>query len=162
VEEREVSESMYLKMPPKIKILEAAGAVADGRISKLGDKLFRVVSSEGDRTYSVYVDLERREACSTDNGTTYRNYVGYPIISSLLILGALPYDTVIGKSLANIDWRRLNETLKSYALVEEKVKEIARDRGVTPELINKYVDEVYTQLKKIKLAKVDKCLSPEV
>lgn len=151
---------MYLKMPPRIKILEATGAVADGRIKKLGDKLFKVVSSEGDRTYNVYVDVERGEACSTDNGTTYRNYVGYPIISSLFILGVLTYDAVIGKSLANIDWRRLNETFKNYSLVEEKVKEIARDRGVTSEHIDRYLDEVYTQLRKIKLVKVSKCLSP--
>ncbi|MEO3993419.1 MAG: hypothetical protein QN229_03830 [Desulfurococcaceae archaeon TW002] len=151
---------MYLKMPPKIKILEAAGAVADGRIEKLNNKLFRVISSERDRTYSVYVDLEKGEACSTDNGTTYRGYIGYPIISSLLILGVLPYDAVIGRSLANIDWRRLNETLKNYSLVEEKVKEIARDRGVSPELIDKYSSNVYEQLRKIKLVKVNKCLNP--
>ncbi len=151
---------MYLKMPPKIKILEAAGAVADGRIERLSDNLFRVVSSEGDRIYSVYVDLEKGEACSTDNGTTYRGYVGYPIISSLFILGTLPYDAVIGKSLANIDWRRLNETLKSYSLVEEKVKEIARSRGVPPELIDRYSSNVYERLRKIKLIKVNKCLNP--
>lgn len=151
---------MYLKMPPRIKILEATGAVADGRVKKLDDKLFRVVSSEGDRVYNVYVDLEKKEACSTDNGTIYRGYIGYPIISSLFILGALPYDTLIGKSLANIDWRHLNETLKNYSLVEERVKEIARDRGVTSELIDKYLNEVYTQLRKIKLAKVSKCLNP--
>jgi hypothetical protein len=151
---------MYLRMPPRIKILEAAGAVADGRIMRLGDKTFKVVSSEGDRTYTVYVDLEKGEACSTDNGTTYRNYVGYPIISSLFVLGKLPYDAEIGKSLTKIDWRYLNETLKNYALVEEKVKEIAKGRGVAPELIDKYVDEVYTQLRKMKLIKVSKCLNP--
>lgn len=149
---------MQLKMPPRIKILEATGAVADGRIKKLDDKLFRVVSSEGNRIYNVYIDLEKGEACSTDNGTTYRGYIGYPIISSLFILGVLPYDTVIGKSLASIDWRRLNETFKNYSLVEEKVKEIAKDRGVLPELIDRYVNEVYTQLRKIKLVKVNKCL----
>jgi len=154
------SESMYLRMPPRIKILEAAGAVADGRIMKLDDKTFKVVSSEGDRTYTVYVNMEKGEACSTDNGTTYRNYIGYPIISSLFVLGKLPYNTEIGKSLAKIDWRYLNETLKNYALVEERVKEIAKGRRMAPELIDKYVDEVYTQLRKIKLIKVDKCLNP--
>ncbi len=154
------SESMYLRMPPRIKILEAAGAVADGRVMKLDDKTFKVVSSEGDRTYTVYVDLEKGEACSTDNGTTYRNYVGYPIISSLFVLGKLPYNTEIGKSLAKIDWRYLNETLKNYALVEERVKEIAKGRGMAPELIDKYVDEVYTRLRKMKLIKVSECLNP--
>ncbi len=154
------SESMYLRMPPRIKILEAAGAVADGRIMKLDDKTFKVVSSEGDRIYTVYVDLEKGEACSTDNGTTYRNYVGYPIISSLFVLGKLPYDAEIGRSLAKIDWRHLNETLKNYALVEERVKEIAKGRGIAPELIDKYVDEVYTRLRKMKLIKVSECLKP--
>lgn len=145
-------------MPPRIKILEAAGAVADNRVVKAGEKIFRVVSSEGDREYKVYVDPERMEACSTDNGTLYRNYVGYPIISVLYLTNIIPYDHTIGKALSGINWRRLNETLKNYTLVEAKVKEIARDKGVPPEHVDKYVSEVYAALKKLRFSKTDNCL----
>ncbi|MEM0014723.1 MAG: hypothetical protein QXS42_03870 [Zestosphaera sp.] len=143
-------------------MLEAAGAVADNRVVKVGEKTFRVISSEGDREYRVYVDLERMEACSTDNGTVYRNYVGYPIISALYLTNAIPYDPAVGASLSGINWRHLNETLKSYALVEAKVKEITKERGVTPERIDEYVNEVYTTLRKLKFLKTEECLRNEL
>ncbi len=154
-------EITYLRKPPRIKVLEAAGAVADGRVSRVSEKFFKVLSSEGDREYRVYVDLERGEACSTDNGTTYRNYVGYPIISALLISGSLPYNPDVGKSLSGINWRRLNEAFKNYALVEEEVKKIARERGVRPEDVDDYVSEVYERLGMLRLVKVENCLKTQ-
>lgn len=145
-------------MPPRIKILEAAGAVADNRVAKVGEKTFRVVSSEGDREYKVYVDAERMEACSTDNGTLYRNYIGYPIISALYLTDVIPYDPTVGKALSGINWRRLNETFKNYALVEAEVKKIAQERGVPSEYVDRYVNEVYTILRKLKFLKTEDCI----
>ncbi len=58
--------------PPKIKVLEALGAIVDGRIKQVGEGDYVVVSSDGYRKYSVHVDLERGIADSTDNGTTYK------------------------------------------------------------------------------------------
>ncbi|MEM2021521.1 MAG: hypothetical protein QXP80_04790 [Zestosphaera sp.] len=132
--------------------------MADGRVSRVDEKFFKVVSSEGDRVYRVYVDLEKGEACSTDNGTTYKNYVGYPIISVLFIIGSLPYKPEVGKSLSGINWRRLNESFKNYALVEEEVKKITQERGVRPEDVDTYVNEVYKRLGMLRLVKVENCL----
>ena len=144
-------------MPPKIKVLEAAGAIADGRVIQVDDKRFIVRSSEGDREYSVFVDVEGREACSTDNGTRFRGYVGYPILSVLMIKGILPYDASIGKALSGIDWKALNERFKKYAIVEEEVKKIAKDRGVTPEEIDRFKEVVYSKLKRFRLKNTDVC-----
>ncbi|EWG07485.1 MAG: hypothetical protein ASUL_03214 [Candidatus Aramenus sulfurataquae] len=141
---------MKLKLPPRIKVLEALGAIADGRIRKADDH-YEVVSSEGDRTYIVKVNGNK--VSSTDNGTTYRGYVGYPIIAVLMLEGRLPFNEKVSKSLKGIDWRRLNEQYKSYAKVEELVKKIAEERGVKKEEIDTTVEVVLNELKRIPLEK---------
>lgn len=151
----------YLRMPPKIKVLEAAGAVADKRIILTNEKSAEVISSDGTRRYSVYVDLTRGEVCSTDNGTVYRRYIGYPIIAVLMLKGALPYDSKIGEALKGIPWKALNEKYRKYAIVESEVKKIASERGVTPEELEEFKNRVYKKLKKFKLKLVDICLSKE-
>ncbi len=141
---------MKLKLPPRIKVLEALGAIADGRVKKVGDH-YEVVSSEGDRVYVVTV--EGNKASSTDNGTTYRNYVGYPIIAVLMLEGRLPFNERVSKALKGIDWRKLNEQYKSYAKVEELVKKIAEERGVKREELDSTVEVVLNELSRIPLEK---------
>jgi len=119
-----------MRLPPRIKILEALSAIADGRIKLLGEKDAEVVSSDGARTYRVYVDLGRRAAYSDDNGTVYRGYVGYPIISFLMARGVLPVDERLGQALKGIPWRKLNEQYKRYDAVMELVKAQLKDRGI--------------------------------
>jgi len=151
----------YLRMPPKIKVLEAAGAIADNRISFIDEEVAEVISSDGSRKYSVYVNLARNEACSTDNGTVYRGYIGYPIIAVLMIKGALPYDSKIGEALKGIPWKALNEKYKKYAIVENEIKKIASERGVTPEELEKFKNNVYKELRRFKLKLTDICMSKE-
>lgn len=77
---RVIEPVVKLRSPPKIKVLEALGAIVDGRIKQVGEGDYVVVSSDGYRKYSVHVDLERGGiADSTDNGTTYKGgYMGTP------------------------------------------------------------------------------------
>jgi hypothetical protein len=81
---------LRLSTPPRVKVLEALGAVSGGRVRVLSEREAEVDASEGQRTYRVYVDLEKRVADSDDNGTVYRGYVGYPIIAFLMALKKLP------------------------------------------------------------------------
>jgi len=152
----------YLRRPPKIKVLEAAGAIADGRIQQVSEKWFKVRSSEGDKIYSVYVNMDSNEACSTDNGTKYRGYVGYPIISVLMMEGVLPYREDVAKALAGIDWKALNEKYKKYAIVEEEVKKIASQKGVPEDVIEGFKNDVYARLKSLKIRFVNDCLGHNV
>jgi len=141
-----------LRLPPKIKVLEALGALADGRV-RLGDGRAEVVSSEGDRVYEVCVDLERGLADSTDNGTKFRGYVGYPIIAVLMALGALPFDREVAEALRGVPWRKLNEKYKKYSKVMEVVLEEAEKKGVSRERVLSLVDEVMKKLKELGLKK---------
>jgi hypothetical protein len=147
----DAQQGKLLRLPPRIKVLEALGAIADGRVERVGQHSYRVVSSEGDRTYHVYVDAGRGLAYSDDNGTRFRGYIGYPIIAALMLEGALPFDERLAEALKGIPWRKLNEKFKRYALVEAEVKRIARERGVEPSEVDGFVKKVMEQLSKIKL-----------
>ena len=146
----------FLRLPPRIKILEALGAIADDRIKLLNDRKARVVSSDGSREYSVYVDLEKGVAYSSDNGTKLRGYIGYPIIAFLMLKGALPYDPDIAKAMKGIPWRMLNERYRRYAIVETIVKEKARKMGIDPRYIDGFVDKVMERLKELRLRYVER------
>ena len=144
---------ILLKMPPRIKILEALGAVSDGRVRVIDDYHAEVVSSEGDRVYKVFVDLSNRIADSNDNGTLYRGYVGYPIISFLIAKGALPSDERLAEALRGIKWRVLNETYKSYRVVEEIILREIEKKGVSRRDVEIYVNNVMRRLESLSLRK---------
>ncbi len=138
-------------MPPRIKILEAMGAIADGRVERIGPRRYRVTSSEGDRVYNVYVDPVSLLVYSDDNGTRYRGYVGYPIIAVLMLEGIIPYDREVAEALRGIPWRKLNETYKRYALVENEVKRIVVQRGIPVERLDEVVDRAMQALRGLRL-----------
>jgi hypothetical protein len=131
-----------LRLPPRIKVLEALGAVADGRVKIIDDHYAEVVSSEGDRVYRVYTDLSRGVVDSSDNGTVYRGYIGYPILSVLMIRGFLPFNKRIAEALRGIRWRELNERYKSYSIVENIVVSEASKKGVSRQEIENFINEV--------------------
>ncbi|WP_446752453.1 hypothetical protein [Vulcanisaeta sp. JCM 16161] len=145
--------STYLRMPPRIKVLEALGALADGRVEVINDKEAVVRSSDGTRVYKVYVDVSRREVDSTDNGTVHRGYVGYPIISFLMVKRLLPINEELMNSLKGIPWRKLNEEYKSYAKVMDV---IIKDRGLSEGEVNKYIDQVLSMLRRMNLKRVQR------
>ena len=142
---------MKLRLPPSIKVLEALSAIVDGRVVVLDEKRAKVYSSDGSRVYRVYVDTQHGVVYSDDNGTKYRKYVGYPIIAFLMIRGVLPFDEKLANVLKGIPWRKLNETLRSYAAVERVVKEIVKSRGVNPEELDRFVSKVMSSLSSLEL-----------
>ncbi|MCE4624395.1 MAG: hypothetical protein F7C35_00835 [Desulfurococcales archaeon] len=144
--------SKPLRMPPRIKVLEAAGAIADGRvIIEESNTRIRatVVGSDGTRKYRVVVERSgNREirVYSTDNGTRFRGYIGYPIIAVMMVSGLLPRNKKIEEAFKDIEWRRLNETYKKYATVMEIVLRRAETRGVTRAEVEKYINRVLRNL----------------
>jgi len=138
-----------LRLPPRIKVLEALGSIADGRIN-VQDNEAEVTSSTGERTYKVIVRDDGR-VYSTDNGTIYRGYIGYPIIALLMIKGKLPYDERIANALSGIPWKRLNETYRKYVIVEQIVLKKAEEKGVPRQVIMDFVNIVMKKLRSMKL-----------
>lgn len=145
---------MPLKLPPRVKVLEALGCVADGRVRILSDNEAEITSSVGDRVYNVRLDLNARKVFSNDNGTLYRNYVGYPIISFLMVKGVLPYDERVANALRGINWRKINEEFKNYSLVETHIKNLLKAKGIEEPYIDGLVEEVLSKLKALSLSKM--------
>ena len=100
-------------MPPRIKVLEALGSIADGRVH-VKDHEATVISSTGERKYTVIYDEQRNAAYSDDNGTKFRGYVGYPIIALLMKLGKLPYDERLAQALKGIPWKKFSYDKTCY------------------------------------------------
>ena len=148
-----MQQGSILNLPPRVKFLEALGALADGRVEVMNDKEALVRSSEGDRVYKVYVDADKGIAFSDDNGTVHRNYVGYPIVALLIRQGRLPYDGELAEALKGLRWRELNETYKNYRRVEEEVKKMVGERGIQPSRVDEYISKSREALAKLRLRK---------
>ncbi|OGG58598.1 hypothetical protein A2765_02655 [Candidatus Kaiserbacteria bacterium RIFCSPHIGHO2_01_FULL_56_24] len=103
---------MKWKVPPIIKISEALGAVADERIEVTGNSA-RIYSSSGNKFYTVTYDSAAQEIMANDNGSYWKEYLGYPTIAFLFKVGVLPYDENIGKMLKGIKWKDINQRFKN-------------------------------------------------
>ncbi|GAB6147528.1 hypothetical protein [Stetteria hydrogenophila] len=152
------SAERILTLPPRIKVLEAAGAIADGRVvitrRRNGLVVARVLSSEpppGEkrREYKVIILRANREVFrvySDDNGTRWRSYVGYPIIAVLMLEGVLPRRPDIEEALKGLKWRELNEKYKRYAIVERIALSRAESKGIPSSEVNEFVSDVMSRL----------------
>lgn len=146
---------LYLNLPPRIKVLEALGSIADGRVRIIDEYEAEVTSSLGDRKYVVKVDINSHMVFSNDNGTLYRNYVGYPIIAFLMVKNIIPYDEKLANALKGINWRRLNELYKNYSLVEKHIKSLLSEKGLSSEYVDLYISRVLNELKRLNLRRAD-------
>ncbi len=142
------------KLPPEIKVLEALGAIGDGRIEET-EFGARVVSSDGTRTYTVRFDEEGWRVGSTDNGSVYRGYYGYPIVALLMLKGYLPLRRDLAEALRGIPWRKLNERYKRYWVVERIVLDRLKERGYDQSEVKEYIKTVLQKLKELKLGRLE-------
>ena len=146
---------MIWKTPPKIKVLEALGSIADGRIKFVSDNEARVTSSSGEKEYIVRYNIQERKIDSTDNGSVYKGYLGYPSIAVLMLKEVLPFSQKIADALKGIEWKKLNEKYKAYWKTEFVVKKIAEKRGVTAEEIDDFTKRVIEEIKKLRFTKLE-------
>ncbi|RLE66692.1 MAG: hypothetical protein DRJ38_01010 [Thermoprotei archaeon] len=142
------------KKPPRIKVLEALGCIADRRIELISDYEAKVVSSTGERTYIVKWN-GGKAIFSNDNGSIYRGYLGYPSIAFLMLKGLLPFNKRIAEGLKGIPWKRLNEKYKKYWIVESIIKRQLKRRGISEEEVENFIKEVLTAIKKLKPEKLE-------
>jgi len=103
---------MKWRQSPIIKIYEALGAAADGRVEISGNTA-KVYSSSRNKCYDVSYDPETQSIMANDNGSYWKDYLGYPSIAFLMKTGALPYDEKIGNLLKDIAWKDINQKFKN-------------------------------------------------
>ncbi|MEM4318302.1 MAG: hypothetical protein QW244_00200 [Candidatus Pacearchaeota archaeon] len=141
------------KIPPRIKILEALGAIADKRIKieKINRKVeASCISSEGDRKYKIIYDKEKNAIVSDDNGSRFKGYLGYPSIALLMLVKSLSFDKKLADALKGIQWKKLNEKFKNYFKVEFVVKQIVKKKGVLLKHIDNFIEKVLEEIREKK------------
>jgi hypothetical protein len=134
-------------MPPVAKVYEALSAVADGRVRLLSPGEAQVISSAGDKTYSVTWVEDGRQITSNDNASYWQGYTGYPIIAVLLATGRIPCDPAVASQLAGVPWHEINERFKrDYDAAVESVLRGIEERGGDRQAIERQVEAIYRQL----------------
>lgn len=103
---------MKWQHPPIIKIYEALGSVADGRL-KLDGNSAKVYSSSGNKFYTVNFDPSLQSIMVNDNASFYKGYLGYPAIAFLMMIGELKYSSPVAQILKGIAWKDINQKFKN-------------------------------------------------
>jgi hypothetical protein len=140
-------------MPPRIKILEALGTIADKRIEVKGDRA-KVISSMHEKTYAVTFD-GKNKIISNDDGSYFKGYLGYPSIAFLMLKKILPYDEKIAGALKDIKWKELNEKFKDYYKVEQIIKIKVSRLKVKQNQIDEFISKVMEKIKELNLEKFE-------
>ncbi len=144
---------MHWKIPPKIKIYEALGCLADGRIKEAGGEV-RVYSSSGQKFYTVTFDEKKKAIMTNDNGSYWIGYLGYPAIAYLMSIDELPFDQKYAESLKGIAWKDINTKNKNdFEKTLLEVRKIMKDKGVNLKEFDQFVKQVLWEIriKKFKL-----------
>lgn len=145
-------------MPPRIKILEALGAVSDKRIMVSIDKNQAMVhASNGKKTYNVSYDESRNIIVSNDNGSYFAEFLGYPAIAMLMKIGKIRYNGAYAGKLRGIKWKPLNDRFPG---TPERAEEYIYDQvlNLSPADktdMQKYCDLILEDLNQMKLQKPD-------
>ena len=136
------------KMPPVIKVYEAFGALADGRVELEDECQARVTSSDRSKTYHVEVSPDGRIISSDDNASYWQGYLGYPAIAVMLKRGLFPVREDAIRALTGISWKELNRRFRNeYGRTIDEVMEHARERGFDPKIIEAEGEAVLLRLK---------------
>jgi len=150
------------KMPPIAKVYEALSAVADGRVRTVGAERAEVVSSSGDKVYTVTWSADGRRFSANDNASTWQGYTGYPIIAVLLATGRIPFDRAVAEPLAGVPWHDLNARFKrDYDAAVESVLQEIDDRGGDHTAIKQAVEEIYRALAGLELERGPRLAGPK-
>ena len=149
---------MKWKQPPVIKIYEALGAVADGRVEVSGDTA-KVFSSTGNKFYDVVYDSVERAIMTNDNGSYWKGYLGYPAIAYLMKIGVLSYDAKVAGLLKDIAWKDINQKFKNDFDKTLKYILLSKSEEEKKTLAN-FVSKVEKEIKSLNLSYLGKKVLP--
>lgn len=139
---------MKWKVPPRIKIHEALGAIGDKRVEINGNTA-KVHSSSGNKFYTVQYGSEKHTIMSNDNGSYWKGYLGYPAISFLMLIGKVPYMEEQAKALAGIHWKDINTKFKNdFNKTLAYIHDVQKKKEINVEELEKEIDEIFTHLSK--------------
>ena len=144
---------MEWKIPPKIEVLQALGAVAKDKVRFISSTESEVESFNGKEVFSVVWKSEKNSISSTDSSSTYAGHLGYPAIAFLMILGVLPYDIYLGKKLVDTPWKELKDAYKDHHLI---INEATQDwNDFDKQRLEKFADWILKMIEGLNLVKLE-------
>lgn len=149
---------MLWKDPPIIKIYEALGTIADGRI-EVSNNTAKVFSSNGNKFYTVSYDSSQNAIMANDNGSYWHGYLGYPAIAYLLKAGVLEYKSELAELLKGIKWKELNTKHKNDFAKTLDYIEISMPEKDWNNL-QEYVQKLHMNIQKLNLSLLGKKALP--
>jgi hypothetical protein len=136
------------KLPPLAKVYEALGAIGDGRVEIASETRASVMSSSGDKSYTVELDPASHQIASNDNASYWQGYLGYPAIAVLILRGLYQPQTQTLSGLAGVPWKELNTRYHNdYDRTLADVLARAEARGADPVAIRAEAAAVLDALK---------------
>lgn len=140
---------MKWDIPPIIKVYEALGAVADGRVVEDGETA-KVFSSSGNKFYEVNYDESTNSIMTNDNGSYWKGYLGYPAIAYLMQIGKLSYREDLGELMKGIHWKDINQEFKND--FEKTIKYVLSPLSLDESsLLEEYAEGVLEEIKTMEL-----------
>lgn len=134
------------KLPPKIKIYEALGCLADGRIEVVGNSA-KIYSSSRGKYYTVTFDPTTNSIMCNDNGSYWQGYLGYPAIAYLLATGIIPHSPTSAELLKDIKWKDINTQYKNdWSKTEDYCHNLVKKRGGDLPTLLTDIDSIYNFL----------------
>lgn len=147
-------------MPPKIKIYEALGAIADRRVETL-DKGAKIYSSSRNKFYEVAYDSQKKAIMANDNGSYWQGYLGYPSIAFLLQSKVISFDPSHSEALKDIPWKDINTKLKNdFEETIIYVHDKLRKNGLNVNKFSAEVDRIYNEIEKLNLSLLGRKVKP--
>ena len=132
-------------LPPIEKIYEAYSAIADSRVRMSAGSAL-VTSSDYAKEYTV--EWNDGTYSSNDNASYWQGYLGYPIISVLMLQDRLNYNPAFLEYFKDINWKKLNKENKNdYSRVVRIILEMLSANDVDIKLIKQDVAAIYDQIK---------------
>lgn len=152
---------MKWKLPPKIKVYEALGCVADGRVELVGENEARVYSSSRGKFYVVKYDADARAIMVNDNGSYWQGYLGYPAIAFLMHIGVVSFDARYAEALKDIAWKDINTRFKNdFEKTAEYIHGILKTKGLILADFFREVESILAQIQKLDLSLLGKKVKP--
>lgn len=151
---------MKWKMPPKIKIYEALGAIGDDRIEISGNS-GKIYSSSRNKFYTVEYSSEKNAIMANDNGSYWQGYLGYPAIAYLMKIGIIKFDSVYAQALKGVAWKDINTRFKNdFEKTEKYIHELLESKSIFANDFLKEIDSVYQQIEKLDLSLLESKIKP--
>ncbi|MBV8770712.1 MAG: hypothetical protein JO166_00085 [Deltaproteobacteria bacterium] len=135
-------------MPPIIKVYEAFGALADGRVRLTDECHASVLSSDRTKSYGVEISADGRTISSNDNASYWQGYLGYPAIAVMLSRGLCPLREQAINALSGIPWKELNRRFRNdYSRTIEEIMRRAQQHGIDPDIVKAEAEAALLRLR---------------